>query len=184
MKEQTNINTYGAFSRPNQDHNIIKVRLDTSKLIADIETYLRGTKEVIMEDQQGHLVVQTLTAGISKMNEIGIRSLLNWIAGTVNSQVVQGNFPYDRGNSGLSTAYQRYIYDYRIALTQHIIINCVDWELHDNEIEGLIDFIMLLIKPYMSRLIGNKERDSYSDTIKTVDSQQTTSRGGGLKLFK
>jgi len=183
--ETQNTNSFSQFSKPRQDYNVIKIRLDTTALLSDIESFLRGSKDIVVQDKvTGNLVMQTINTGKAKMNEAGLRTLLNWISATVNSQVVQGNFPYDKGNSGVSTAYNNYIYNYRLSLMNTIIINCVDWDINDNDLEGLIDFVMNLIKPFMSRLIGNKERDSYADTIKTVDSQHLMQKSGGLKFFK
>jgi hypothetical protein len=81
--------------------------------------------------------------------------------------------------------YEEYIYDYHISLLKMVIVSCVDWDLEDREIEPLIDFVMLMVIPFMSRLIGNKERESYSETIRSVESQNIRSGGGKFSnLFK
>ena len=106
------------------------------------------------------------------MNEEGIRSVLNWINGILNPQVVQGNFPTDSGNKSHSSAYEDFIYWFRRNLGKEIITKRPDWELADTDTEGIIDFIMSMVEPFMTRLIGNQERISYGETIKHIERQE------------
>ena len=173
---------YGHLSRPNRDPSILQIRLNSDTIIEKIEIFLKGSKVMMVQDNEGNISQEVVTSGKPKMNDEGIRSILNWISGTVNSQVVQGNFPADK--HGFSQAYNDYVKEYQINLTCYIVLNAPDWEMNDLEIDGIIDFIMLLIIPFTSRLISNKERDSYSDTIKSIENTSLQSRGSGLNIFK
>ena len=173
-------------SQPNKDPTALQIRLDTKPIIESIEIFLRGESTVFVRDTSGVVIQQKVKQGKPKMNDDGIRSLLNLISGVINSQVVQGNFPSDPGaaNKGHSTMYENFICDFQKNLGRHLVSNRVDWELPDTETEGLIDFIMSMIIPFMSRLIDNLERGSYADTIKHTESGSNVSRGGKMQLFK
>ena len=152
------------YSRPIIDSSMLKIRLDTTELLEKIEFYLKGSREIITKNDQGEIVTTIVKNGFPKANEQGVQGLLNWISATINPQVVQGNFP--ETSSGDSPAYNRYIKEYHIELTELIIRNIYTWGILENEINGVISFILLLVQPFFSRLIGNKERESYSQSLR------------------
>ena len=164
---QYNKSVNANYSRPGIDANIIQIRLDTQKLLEKIELFLKGSREVYSKDETGQIIVQHLKVGEPKANDEGIQSLLNWLNGTINAQVVQGNFPST--SSGDSPAYNRYIKEYHIELTELLILNIYNWGIKEGEINGIISFIMLLVQPFFSRLIGNKERESYSESLRSEE---------------
>jgi hypothetical protein len=137
----------------------------------------------MIQDKEGNIQTQLIITGLPKANDEGIRSMLNWIAGTINPSMVQGNFPI-AGNEGYSPKYEAYIEEYHIELITMLVTNAPDWEILDNELDGITAFIMLMVIPFFSRLIGNKERDSYGETMRTIESQSLQSKSGGLNLFK
>ena len=172
----------GFQSRVNDDQTVIRIRLDASDIIERIETYLRGYKIIDYETAEGIEGQQVMKFSKPKMNDEGVGTLLNWISGTINSQVVQGNFPVDK--HGYSEKYEEYVLEYNLDLLSMVVTNCVDWEMKDEEIEPFVDFIMKIIIPFMSRLIGNEERKSYSETIRSIESQNIHTKGQGMNMFK
>jgi hypothetical protein len=48
---------------------------------------------------------------------------------------------------------------------------------------GLIDQFIDMAYPYLSRLIGNKERESMNQTVKQVDNSVLREKTGGLNIF-
>lgn len=163
--------------------NVLSIRLETSQLIENIEMFLRGSLIIIKQDEHGKITSQKVNRGEPKANDKGIQSILNWIQLILNPQVVQGNFAVDGPSH--STMYEEYIYHVRIDLTFMILINSYNWEISDEDIEMMVDSIMNAIEPFMTRLIDNKERESYSETIKHVESNNTKdSQSGGFKLFQ
>jgi hypothetical protein len=62
------------------------------------------------------------------------------------------------------------------------MINLNEYEIPETEYQGIIDCTMALIKPVLSRCIDNKERDSYSDTTKHVESNVVRGKSG-INLF-
>ena len=161
----------------------LQIRLDTTMLMENIELFLRGAKIVVEQDEAtGKITTKRVSLGEAKANDRGIQSILNWMQLMLNPQVVQGNFPTD--NSGQSSMYEQYIYYARIDLSESLIVNCYNWEILDEDIDVIIDSIMNAIEPFMTRLIGNKERESYDATIKHLESN-TIQEGGnqGFKLW-
>jgi len=173
----------GLQSRVNDDYNVIRIRLDASDIIERIETYLRGYKIIQYETKEGDDGQEVIKFSNPKMNNEGIGTVLNWISGTINAQVVQGNFPIDK--HGFSEKYEEYIYEYNVGLLTMIVTNCVDWDMDDSEIEPFVDFVMMIIIPFMSRLIGNEERKSYSETIRSMETQNIHTKGNAMgNIFK
>ena len=61
-------------------------------------------------------------------------------------------------------------------------INYDTWGIKDTDIGLIIDTFMQTIEPFMSRLIGDGERKSYSQTMK-VSENNTIKENGGFNLF-
>jgi len=181
MPEQTESEQAIAQYRIAQNEfNILKMRLDTQPLLDQIEYFMRGARWTIGQSPNGEIKTRKVVMGVPKANDLGIQSILNWLTSTINPQTVQGNFPVDK--HGYSQMYENYIFEFQVNLGMYIVLHCYEWRIDDDEIEGIIDFIMNLVKPFMSRLIGNQERKSYA---KTMESKETHMLGGkGIPTFK
>lgn len=185
MNERQNDNAQmtGMFSRPHSDASALKIRLETRELHDEVERYLRGKDINYGVNNEGQLIAQTVVCGKPKANEQGIQGLMRWLRMTINPHTVQGNFMIDKHHH--SEKYEQYIEEYHIELTKMIIINSYDWGIKDNEIDEIISSILLLVQPFMTRLIGNKERDSYSNTMRTIQSESFQSKHrGGMQVFR
>jgi hypothetical protein len=177
--------SYNATTSYNQNYvgsSALHIRLDTSSLLENIEFFLRGEKIVVDQDAAGKITTKRVSAGTKKANDLGVQSILNYISAIINPHVVQGNFPSD--SPGHSTMYEMYIEEVHMDLTTFIVNNCYDWEVRDNDIDVIIDFIMMMTIPFMTRLIDNKERESYETTLKHVDSKTITDGGkDGVRIL-
>lgn len=142
--------------------NVLELRLETQKIVEDIELYLRGAKIVIERDDRGRYSSKSVSLGTRKANDLGIQGILTTVTAMMNAQVVQGNFMVA---SGKSEPYEAYIEEVNINLATNIVNNCCNWEVQDDDIDVIIDFIMSMLIPFMSRLINNEERRSYVGTI-------------------
>lgn len=161
----------------NQGYNnptVLQIRLDADIIVDKIELFLRGARYVVKEDKDGRTITERVPIGEPKANDLGVQSVLNKITTIVNSQTVQGNFTIEQ--------YDQYIEEINIDLVSELVENCVNWEILDEDIEVICNFIMSLTIPFISRLVDNKERESYGETIKTVESNRVES-SGGFKLF-
>lgn len=173
-------NRKSLYSNPVNDYNVIQTRLDTRDLLERIELFLRGAKQGIVESEDGSIREHKIMLGKPKANDTGVQSILNWVSATVNPHTVQGNFVADK--HGQSEMFDNYIEEYHIELATSLVANCYNWEIDDDEIDSIIDFIMLMIIPFMSRLIDNEERKSYNQTLRAVESS-TLKQQGGIPLF-
>lgn len=158
------------------DYNALRIRLDTEEVLQRIELFLSGKRTVVNQNPEtGKIESSTIKLGVAKANDDGIQSIVNWISATINPQVVQGNFPCDpRGNC---EKYDDYVMEYHKELATLLIGNIYNWEVNEDEVDGIIEFIMLLIMPFMSRLIGDGERKSYGETMRTIESNVMRSKG-------
>jgi hypothetical protein len=50
-----------------------------------------------------------------------------------------------------------------------IIISRKIWNIDYNDVEIIIDSIMNMVEPFLSRLIDNKERESYSNSARVIE---------------
>jgi len=177
---ETSYNTYS--NRNNSFDSAIQIRLDSRQIIENIEIYLRGLEVRFESDENGQIKQTQHQVGKPLLNADGVRTLLNWVQLSINSQVAQGNWVVDKGKR--SSDYDIYIGNFREDLCKMLIIKCDDWDIIDEDIEGIIDCIMIIVEPFMSRLIDNKERESYQQTLKTIESNtikdQQSSRGFSL----
>jgi|TARA_R100000093_G_C1907539_1_gene61763 hypothetical protein len=153
----------------------LQIRLDTKPIIDDIELFLRGARIIVEQDEKGKITSKKVKVGEQKANDLGIQSILNIVSAIFNPQVVQGNFDIEQ--------WEFFVYQFHINLSTNIVNNCYNWQIIDDDMDIIIDFIMPLVEAFTSRMIDNEERKSYSDTIKTIESNPIQ-RQGGLGLFK
>lgn len=158
--------------------NVLRARLDCTPLYEQIERFLRGDMPVMKRDPDtGELyLTYERTEGGQKCNEKGIQAILNTIISKLNSQVVQGNLTVQR--------YELLVSEYRLSFTRMIVFNCVKFEIQDSELEFIIDYVMDMIEMFLTRLIDNKERDSYAQTFKSTESNVYKENDNKFKLFK
>lgn len=162
------------------NYNLLQLRLDPSSIINEIKMFLNAEIEIVKQDDDGNFKREVLPIGVPKANKKGVASILNWIQMTINPQVVQGNFPSDR--QGKSEMYEQYIEEFQLDLGDMIYINLYNYGIDESEAQSIIDAIMNLVKPFMTRLIDNKERESYGDTFREVRNPENTK--SGIPLFK
>lgn len=176
--------SYNNTTSYNQHYNhatALQVRLETTAIIENIELFLKGAKTIVEQDDKGKIKARQVKLGRSKANDFGIQAILNYVSCIINPQVVQGNFPSD--GHGVSLMYDMYVEEVHVDLVCFLVNNCYNWAIQDDDLDVIVDFIMKLVIPFMTRLIDNKERESYESTIKSIESNRITEQEGGFKLF-
>jgi len=167
--------TTSELSRAINNFTALKIRLDTEPLLDKIELFLRGSKVVIQQNEKtGKIEPVKIPLGKKKANELGVQGILNFVSSIINAQAVQGNFKFE--------TYENFIEELQIELTVLLVNNCYNWDIDDDDIDLVINFIMYLSIPFMSRTVDNKERESYGETIKTIESNLLRA-GKGANLF-
>ena len=151
----------------------LQLRLATQMLIENIEMYLAGYKMNYIQDvETGEIRSNKIELGTERVNKKGLQDLMGYVQAIINPSVVQGNFTPEM--------YNEYIYDCRVELTEMIFNNIDVYEIDERNFKAIVDFILKLIEPFISRLIDNKERESYAQTIKTSETATHEQKKGLL----
>jgi len=171
---EDNQSTIASINKAMNQYNLLQVRLDTSQIMNEIKMFLNAEIEIVTQTDDGKINRNVISIGKAKANKEGINSILNWLQLVVNPQAVQGNFSVDK--TGFSEKYEQYIEDFQKNLSTMLMVNLYNYNINEDEYEGIIDGMMNLIIPFMSRLIGNKERESYGETFKEITSSSMSDR--------
>lgn len=180
-EEAENMQTTAALNKAINDFNALKIRLDTQPLIDRLEVYLKGEKEGIVQDEEGNIRNIKVEVGKPLANQKGIQNIMSWVMGIVNTQTVQGNFPVDK--HGYSFNYEQEICEFREQFGFDLVLNIYEWEVNEDEAEGIIDRACQTVRVFLSRCIGNEERKSYGETMRTIESNLTRQKSG-MQFFK
>lgn len=168
---QSQINNNDDYVQP----NVLELRLNTDQVLTRIEAYLRGEIERTKIGENGIPQYYTDKVCEAKANHEGIHSIMSWVSSMVNPQVVQGN---------ISTFEEhiKFISNFRMDLAEYVMKNLYNWAIRDEDFEGLIDMITNQIRFFTSRLVDNKERDSYANTLRHVESAMTRERSRRMQM--
>jgi hypothetical protein len=173
---QDNENVASTINRKFNEFNVMKIRLDTSNLVKEIETYLRGATFVSVPDSEtGEAVTKRIIFGYPKANEKGIQSILSAISMRVNPHTVQGNF-FTQGNH--SEDFQTFVYHFHVNLAKFISSNQIDFDIADSDYPEIVVSVRDLVERFLSRSIDNLERESYGETTRSVESNVIKQKGG------
>lgn len=156
--------------------NALQTRLDTSNIIYQFKLNLSGKADENYIKEDGTVGYRLISVGEPRANELGVQALTSFVSNFINTQVVQGNF-YDE------EMYYLAIDDLEDALRNKLLINAPKWGILDEEIQGLYDEVKSLVSTFLTRLLFNKERESYSDTIRTVENNTIRDKNG-FGMFK
>ena len=148
-------------SNDRQDFTAITFRLDTRPLLDDIELWLRGSR-LLVKDVNGKAFIDSVPFGKPKANDVGIQSILALASTVFNNHFVQGNWKEQR--------YEDFIEEFHDSLLWNTWINLYDWGINESDYEVIVDHIVQAMIGFASRLIDNKERESYYPTMRTIES--------------
>jgi len=169
MKEESKSTIYENYKLADTS-SVLKIRLNTDYILERVRIFLTGKiRDVVYKDGKPEEV--EIEIAKKKANEEGIQNILNLVENIVNPGTVQGNFDKEM--------YASYIAESHQSLLDMVMENLYNWEISEDDIEPIIDTIMLLVIPYISRLINNLERESYSQTLKALE-QSNVSQSKGL----
>ena len=151
----------------------LQLRLQTQELLDKIESYLLGFRLSIIQDQEtGEIKTVKIPTGQKRTNEKGAQDIMSYVQGIVNPATVQGNFKLEQ--------YDIYIFECREELNNLIFNNIDVYDIDEKNYNGIINFIIKLIEPFISRVIDNEERKSYAQTIKTTETATLQQKKGIL----
>jgi len=157
---------YQQFTGSNQkfisDSSFMRYRLDSEPILARIETFLKGTKRIMVRDPEGNFFEQEEEISTPLANRTGVNQLMNKLHTIINAQTVQGNLDTNH--------YYELIAEWRGDLKDDLIMNCSEWGIEDNKLDYIANTIMAIVETFFTRPINNKERDSYKETMVSRES--------------
>ena len=153
------------------DASFLQIRLNTNRLLQDIELFLSAKKPVVKEREDGSLYETYDVVGSPLANETGVTHILNIIRlSMMNEHIVQGNLKHDE--------FLNLCADSRKELTDAIVQNCYEWGVSDSNLSDIVNTIMRFFKLFLSRTIENKERESYMQQFVSRETVSQSERGG------
>jgi hypothetical protein len=136
--------------------SILRIRLDTQQLIQQTEYFLRGQlSRVVVDENTGRIREEVQQIGAPLANEKGVHAILAYLTATVNAQVVQGNYEWETWRLEVSWIREQLAID--------LFVNHDDWNISPQSISLICNVVMNQIKPFLTRLVNNKERESYAN---------------------
>lgn len=160
-----NLNNIDTISSNSGYSSSLQIRLDVNNILSDINDFLGGTTTIDEFDKEKQMVCKkSYVTGIPLCNQTGKQALMLKARNIFNPATVQGNFNDER--------YNLYIKFLRQELSMMIVQNRYRWDIKSPDINFICDFFMNFAKPFMSRPLYNKERESYTTTLKSNETHQ------------
>lgn len=142
---------------------VIKLRLDTNDIITKTELFLRGKKIVpYINEETQEQVLKVENIGSALMNEEGIQCVLLTLNQTVSSIGVQGNWK--------GQYFEQFIAEVDNNFSCDLWVNLHKWGVKLENYNVICNGMMNLLQEFASRIIDNKERESYGMSMKTSES--------------
>jgi sulfur transfer complex TusBCD TusB component (DsrH family) len=159
--------------QPQMTDSAVIFRLDPEKVVRDIENYLSGGYNITYYDKTtDDYRTKFVESGKPLLNKEGIQNVLSTIKSVINHAVVQANFDNKR--------YERYLVKLHKRLAFILMNNKDIYGLKDNSTyHSIIQNIMLIVEPFLSRTIDNEERKGLTAMLKET---VTTVRDKGKRF--
>lgn len=154
--------------------NVLQMRLDTSEIMNSMLKFLSG--EIMLPETQPNGSTKFVTQQIGEKicNKKGTQQLVNYTQGIINSAVVQGNYTPEQ--------YINHVGRIHRSLARQLLANYADWDMKYEDLELTMDFIMNLVEPFLSRLIHNKERESYDKSLRVAENSRVEAKKGWMPM--
>lgn len=176
MEEKEATQGYSYSNEGYTNAGVIQLRLNTKSLLEDLESYFKGTKIIGYSENDGVYTPVESTTGEAKMNALGVQSVMSWLTPLLSPHTVQGNYK-------TVDDLQSYLARLEIDIFSYLMINIHKFGINEYEIDGIVDMIMNTAEPFFTRLLENKERDSYGQSMVHKESRSAET-SNGFKFFR
>ena len=176
MEEKEQTQGYSYSNEGFTNAGVIQLRLDTNQLLEQLESYLKGTKIIGYQEVNGAIRPIESTTGKAKMNSLGVQSVMSWLTPLLSPHTVQGNY---KDVNDL----QNFLCRLEIDLFSYLMINIHEFNINEYEIDGVVDMIINTAEPFFTRLLENKERESYGQSMVHRESRSAETKDG-FKIFR
>lgn len=142
----------------------LQQRTDTQLMLEKVEAFLKGSRVTGYQQlADGKIEPKYSEDGEPLMNGIGVQNMMNTLSLWFNPHTVQGNFSEER--------YDYFIEELSLSIRKRVMTNLHAWEVDIKNFGLITDDLIIVAQAFFSRLIENKERESYSETMKIIDRQ-------------
>lgn len=149
-----------------------QLRLDTSKLLGELEAFYRG-KRIIDWVQKGDDIVPVFSEfGEKRMNDKGLQDVMSWLTSIINPHTVQGNTNDE--------FFSIFIAELRCDFSDMLMTNIERYDISTDDFMGIVDKTISKVDLFLSRTVDNLERQSYAQTFKSQEVIQDKSGGWSL----
>ena len=153
----------------------LQMRLNTNDTIKKFENFLKGRTTITEIDKAtGEPVEILISEGEPLLNQFGIQWVLGQVTMVANPHVVQGNFDKED--------YVEYLVRTRNDFKRQLMINWYKFNCDYHQYGSIISEYMRFMEAFISRLIDNKERESYAQSIRSNEVLSTKTDRGGIKI--
>lgn len=168
-----------AMYRDQQKTSVIGIRLDTTDFLSDIKFFLSGKRTIIRYITEGNFtkeVEEIKQEGEAKANLEGINGIMSWVGAHLRSAIAQGNAPKWED----LVIYMKYL---REDFNDTLMTNQVKWGISDENYNMICDTTYNAIRLFLTRTLENKERESYADTLRTIESSKLETKDSSKQGF-
>lgn len=171
MSEQGDFIQSSLSANNNPDSQVMAYRLDPERLLDRVELMLSGKiTDSYANPDTGHIEYITRTVGLPQANKLGIQNILFILSSVINRDSVQGNYEKED--------YDQHVEEIHKQLAVSFALNSDIFGIPNYRREVIISAIMNTVRTFLSRLIDNKERESYGQTLRTTESVHTAKKEG------
>lgn len=166
--------TYGEM----QTQTALRLRIETQDILDRIEEYLSGKRKKVVNTEDGIKIIED-DSGVQVVNSEGVNGIIGVLTPIFSSAVVQGNWTEKDYKNNLSFLHED--------LVEVIAHNREDWDMELRHVTPVITMVMTTMSGFLSRLIDNKERESYTAPVQYKETRDTVyapsekkRKGGGF----
>ena len=125
-------------------------------------------------EKTGRIEQKQISVGDAKANNKGVQSIMKCVKSVINIASIQGNLEKQQ--------YENFLSQLNLDLNELLFVNFHKFEIKEEDYKSIIDDILNLSELVISRTIDNKERESYSQTVKHTENQTIDNRRGILPI--
>lgn len=156
---------------PEHSSDALQVRLNTDRLIEELENFLRGEREIIKTDENGQAFIVKVRFGEPLANEVGIQNIIQFVKMTLNQHSFQGNIDRDE--------HYMLMIDLKKRLSRELMIYGKDWGMKTTTKDTRFQCITVIetaVLTGLSRARNNTTNQALMPMVKMIESNTLDNR--------
>lgn len=164
-----------------RQNGVMNLRLETEQQLFKMKLFLMGKKQQIKKIASGDSIieeVELVPIGKPKLNDEGVNAIMEWMSTHIDPALVQGNL--EKWDD-----LKEFMYYFRQDFADIMTVNMFNWDIQESNYSQIIDPIVNMTRLFLSRTVGNLERESYTHTLRTMENtklqtEDNTKKGWSL----